>query len=203
MKISYELRENLIAVSVALVLSFWIVYVLNNSQMLKADINVNNQDLNQNIDEQVDSDFLIERWENYFNVIANRWFEGVKNVSVELIYDPRKVKIDIDKVVPTNVSLTKLSSWQLEIFVFDVGSIVKNQPILTIRDVDGRYINVATFQLASTALIIKSFASLICVGLGFTSTTKWSTSAKVKPTANTLNVVNNNFFNIFLFWFKI
>jgi len=99
------LKENILAVLIAIILSFAVVFIISNVKFLKAEIT------SQKVWEQnLNVDFVSYKDINKFEIVVNKNIEGIQAIVVDLIYDPDKVKIEDDKILPEDVSLTFVST---------------------------------------------------------------------------------------------
>ena len=143
---SSVIKENVLAVLIALVLSFWIVFFISKVDFLKADI----AGSKKNSTQMMLSDFIVERSSTGLVVVSNRKFDTVQSVIVNLSYDPSKVKLNDDNVENDNVALTLVDTWEIEILIQWVNQIKKGEPVLKLKDVDWKYVNVGNIVVSFT-----------------------------------------------------
>lgn len=143
---SSTIKENLLAILIALVLSFSIVFLISRVDFLKADItgakNLKSQLLL--------SDFIVKKQSTWINIISNRDFDSIQNIMIDISYDPSKTKITDDNIDEGNVSITNIDTGQAEILIQWVNSLKKWDTVLKIKWVDGRYVNISNITLSFT-----------------------------------------------------
>jgi hypothetical protein len=99
-------KENLLAIVIALILSFSIVFLISKVDFLKADITGAKNSKSQ----VLLSDFIVEKNTSGFNIISNREFDSIQSIIIDVSYDSSKVKITEDNIVNNNVSIANIDS---------------------------------------------------------------------------------------------
>lgn len=105
-----SVKENLFALVIALFLAFWVVFFVNKTDFLKADIMTNKDQ------KVVNSDLSYEIKDSKIVVSSNKSFDWVLSLSMYMIYDQEKVKISKESI-DSNFEFGLSSAWEWRINV--------------------------------------------------------------------------------------
>lgn len=127
MKLS-SIKENLFALVIAFVLALWVVFVINKTDFLKADI------MNEKAQQKIQSELSYEIKDWKLSVISNKAFDGVLSLSLYVIYDGEKVKISKEDVDSDyEFWLSQAGEWRMNIILTNVWWIAAWAKLLDIK----------------------------------------------------------------------
>lgn len=123
-----SLKENFFALVIAFVLALWVVFVINKTDFLKADI------MNEATQKKANSELSYEIKDGKLSVFSNKSFDGVLSLSLYLIYDQEKVTItkqDVDS--DYEFWLSQAWEWRMNIILTSVWGIAVWAKLLDIK----------------------------------------------------------------------
>ncbi len=141
------IKENLLALWIAIVLAFSVMFMLSQTEFLKADIlwvEEQEQEIRWDIFAYFESDNL--------KIVSNRSFNGVASIAFTTVFDPEKIqpsKEDIDSDYNFSNSISN-ESWSLNVTFLDIGKLEKGDKIGKINLWGEKSINIERARIKFT-----------------------------------------------------
>ncbi|MBS8122109.1 hypothetical protein [Candidatus Vampirococcus lugosii] len=143
-----SIKENLLALVLAFILAFSIMFVFSTTDLLKADI-LGIQDKEENIRGDVYSNLT----GGQLKIVSNTNLKGISAASFTVVYDPSELEIlasDLDSKYNFN---TSFNEGVVNIYITDIGEIKLEDEMFVINGISSDYIdslNVSDFMFNFT-----------------------------------------------------
>lgn len=123
------LQEHGLAFALALFISLWFLFVINKTDFLKADIMQGQESNKVEIKGDIDMKFDKEQ----FDIVSNKDISWISNISLTLVYDVEKVKIEKENIDSEfDFSLAQAGEGRINIII-SVNSIKSLQKLLSVK----------------------------------------------------------------------
>lgn len=123
------LQEHGLAFALALFISLWFLFVINKTDFLKADIMQWQESNKVEIKGDIDMKFSKEQ----FDIVSNKDISGISNVSLTLVYDTEKVKIEKENIDSEfDFSLAQAGEGRINVII-SVNNINSLQKLLSVK----------------------------------------------------------------------
>ena len=154
-----KLKENIAALFIAILLTWWVILALNSSSNLATDIL-----WEKKIDKTI-SDVNVINKDNTLEIISNKNISNVSSISLELLFNKEKVSINRDNLDSTyNLSATEKEGWNgYTIIIQNIGEIKKGDVLLNIDNITKEQfdnINIGHIQIINNNWVILNLRSL-------------------------------------------
>ena len=148
-----KLKENIAALFIAVLLTWWVIIALNSSSNLATDIL-----WEKKVDNTV-SDVNIINKSNNLEIVSNKNIDNVSSVSLELLFNKEQVKINRDSLDSTyNISATEKEGWNgYTIIIQNIWKIKKGDVLLNIDNITKEQfdnINIGHIQVINNNWVI-------------------------------------------------
>lgn len=141
------IRENLLALFLAFVLAFFVMFLISKTDFLKADI-LWVQDNQENVIEW-DAVFYLDDW--HVVIQSNKNIDWVNSVSFLLSYNPEAITIDEDFWINSSYNFsTSKDDWLLNVLVIWLWNIEKWSEIARINVLWSQDFNLSDFVVSFT-----------------------------------------------------
>ncbi len=149
------IKENIIALIIALILSLFFVFMISRVDLLKWDIMATDQQKKlqnnnwTNADIQWDINYTVK--DGNFIINSNKDIEKLSSLNLTLLFDTEKVKIDAENISSNyEIWLWDAGKWRITV-ILSVNSIKKWDEMLKIKfDWDQSVINVSDIWVLFT-----------------------------------------------------
>jgi len=148
-----KLKENIAALFIAILLTWWVIIALNSSSNLATDIL-----WEKKIDNTI-SDISVVNKNNTLEIVSDKNIDNVSSVSLELLFNKDKVTINRDNLDSTyNISATEKEGWSgYTIIIQNVWEIKKGDVLLNINNITKEQfdnINIGHIQVINNNWVI-------------------------------------------------
>jgi len=142
-----KLKENVIAFIWAIVLTLWVIFLINS---WTNNLATNILWAKKTIQASVDTTLNYNSWS--VDLVSSKNIENVASISLELLFDKSKVKISQDNINSNyNISSAKKEGWNgYDIIISNIWSIKANNKLLVIKNITKKQydnINIGHIQL--------------------------------------------------------
>lgn len=141
------IKENVLALVVALLLAFVVVFVINNTDFLKADImsapnNTNN----------INSDVSYSAQDWFLSLKSQKDFEGVMTISFYISYNPEQITVNKDLIYSDfDYALWNAGEWRINVILSNIWAIKVDDELLSVKtDEDETNINISDVVVSFT-----------------------------------------------------
>lgn len=123
------IKENVLALVVALLLAFVVVFVINNTDFLKADIMST-----QNNTNSVNSDVSYSSQDWFLTLKSQKDFEGVMTISFYISYNPEQIAVNKDLIYSDfDYALWNAGEGRINVILSNIWAIKADDELLSVE----------------------------------------------------------------------